>query len=83
METHVAVQGGYVLELAMTEIALDWLLDLYDVQQMRIESRHELLTELLLLDLIRAGIAHRSNQISAILHGYSDILCIVELKRNT
>lgn len=83
METHVPVQGGYVLELAMTEIALDWLLDLYDVQQMRIESRHELLTELLLLDLIRAGIAHRSNQISAILHGYSDILCIVELKRNT
>lgn len=43
METHVPIQGGYILELAMTEIALDGLLDLHNVQQMRIEGRHQLL----------------------------------------
>lgn len=83
METHVPIQGGYVLELAMTEIALDGLLDLHNVQQMRIEGRHQLLAQLLILlfDLIAANAAtDGANQLGAILHSHCDVLCIVELR---
>jgi len=47
----VPIEGGYIFELTVTEIALNGLVELHDVEQVGIHGAHKLWTELLLLDL--------------------------------